>query len=195
MGMIASTTPKTKIYPIVNRYKSCEIDFKKLAQVDIVQYENCKKMLKDINFCQLPIHSFTHQIGRLSLLWQISSSVKPEANWSGTMQVIYSKSDVSHPGKSSVFFLPIIDMAAGDMTCSLSTLTYLNKVACDRNVPCVITFDQPLFWKASQIINKYTELQDIVLMLGTFHTLMNVLGGIGNIITLNNEQSDSEEDN
>ena len=57
-----------------------------------------------------------------------------------------------------------------------------NKVAHDQNVPCVVTFDQPLFWKASQIINRQRDLQDIILMLGKFHTLMNVLGTIGTLM-------------
>ena len=45
-----------------------------------------------------------------------------------------------------------------------------------------MTFDQPLFWKASMIIQESqmgSELRDIILMLGSFHTFMNLLGAIG----------------
>ena len=94
---------------------------------------------------------------KLSLLWQISTSERSSPNWSGAIQFIHSKTDDSHPGEYSISFLPIIDMAAGDMTCIVSTLTYLNKVAHDHNVPCVVTFDKPLFWKASQIIDHFID--------------------------------------
>lgn len=45
-----------------------------------------------------------------------------------------------------------------------------------------ITFDQPLYWKAAEIIQNSasgSELKSIVLLLGCFHTFMNVLGTIG----------------
>lgn len=53
---------------------------------------------------------------------------------------------------------------------------HLDKLAYNHNVSCAVTFYQPLFWKASQIINGQTDLQDIIFMLGTFHSLMNVFG-------------------
>ena len=49
----------------------------------------------------------------------------------------------------------------------------------------VCTFDQPLFWKASTIIQASSigdELREIVLMLGPFHTFMN-LGAIGTLMS------------
>ena len=49
-------------------------------------------------------------------------------------------------------------------------------------IPTVVTLDQPLFWKASEIIldsPKDSHIKDIVLMLGSFHLLMNLLGAIG----------------
>ena len=33
-----------------------------------------------------------------------------------------------HPGKSSIKFLPMIDMAASDLTCIYSTLCVVNKM-------------------------------------------------------------------
>ena len=48
-----------------------------------------------------------------------------------------------------------------------------------------MTFDQPLFWKASAIVNAVTDdspIRDVILLFGTFHTFMNVLGAIGTLI-------------
>jgi len=79
----------------------------------------------------------------------------------------------------------MIDMYPGDPTCILSTLTSICSLAEKNNISPIITFDQPLVWKASEIIHnapKGRSLKVIVLMLGSFHTLMNVLGAIGTLM-------------
>jgi hypothetical protein len=51
-----------------------------------------------------------------------------------------------------------------------------------HNLPTIVTFDQPLYWKAAEIIIDAPEgsyLKGIVLMLGCFHILMDMLGAIG----------------
>ena len=118
----------------------------------------------------------------LNLLWQVSSAERSGPSWSGTMQAIHGGSSTARPGMASIMFLPIIDMSPSDMNCIFSTLLCLSKIAHDRNVPCIITFDQPLFWKVSLIISEHRELQDIVLMLGSLHTLMNLLGAVDTLM-------------
>ena len=52
-------------------------------------------------------------------------------------------------------------------------------------MPTIITFDQPLFWKVSEIVNAFTDdspIKDVILLIGTFHTFMNVLGAIGTLM-------------
>ena len=49
----------------------------------------------------------------------------------------------------------------------------------------IITFDQPLFWKASEIVNAVTDdcpIRDVILLLCTIHTFTNVLGAIGTLM-------------
>ena len=48
-------------------------------------------------------------------------------------------------------------MYYGDKTCILSTIHYICKLANEQNVTPVVTFDQPLFWKASEIKNGATD--------------------------------------
>ena len=57
-------------------------------------------------------------------------------------------------------------------------------MAITYKIPYILTFDQPLFWKSSKIINETTdpEFDKITLLLGTFHTAMNLLGCIGEIM-------------
>ena len=88
-----------------------------------------------------------------------------------------------HPGQSSIVYLPMID--SGDATCILSTLEYLCNLAMKYKLSPIITFDQPLYWKAAEIINDAPEssnLKGIVLLLGCFHTFMNLLGAIGTLM-------------
>ena len=75
----------------------------------------------------------------------------------------------------------MIDLYSGDKTCILSTLDFVCNLAIKHNSPPIITFDQPLHWKAAEIIidaPKDTSLKDIVLIPGGFHTFMNLLGAI-----------------
>ena len=103
--------------------------------------------------------------------------------WSGMMQQVQ---DGSHRGQSSIMFLPMIDMKSTDITCLSSTLNYVSSHCKTHNITePVITFDQPLWWKAYTII--YTEPQDsdlrnIVVRLGPFHTEMNFVGAIGHLM-------------
>ena len=90
--------------------------------------------------------------------------------------------DPEHQGKSNILFLPIIDLLPSDYTCIYSTLKYLCNLAYNNVLHSIITFDQPLFWKAYEIIGMLKdELGDIILMLCPFHTFMNYLGLLVNL--------------
>jgi hypothetical protein len=70
------------------------------------------------------------------------------------------------------------------MTCIYSTLIFVAKQARTHHVTPVLTFDQPLWWKAMTIVETPTsDLQDIVLILGAFHTQMSFLGTIGHLMS------------
>ena len=43
---------------------------------------------------------------------------------------------------------------------------------------CVVTFDQPLYWKAVNIV----ERSSLIIRLGGFHLLMSYLGSVGYIM-------------
>ena len=97
------------------------------------------------------------------------------------MQLVHDKQPKENCEASSVHFLPIIDMSSSDMSCIYSTLKFVSDIACKYDKPTIITFDQPLFWKANIIVagSKDSIINSIVVMLGTFHTVMNLLGCIG----------------
>ncbi len=83
--------------------------------------------------------------------------------------------------KSEVLLLPIIDLNPSDETCIYSTLIYIQRQAERLNIPTpCITFDQPLWLKAVEIIK--AKSMNIVCRLGGFHTMMSFMGSIGSMM-------------
>ena len=119
----------------------------------------------------------------LDVLWKTSLLFgSPRPAWSGMMQFVHHG---DHPGKASVMFLPIIDMNSSDTTCIYSTLACVTEHARRHDVAPIITFDQPLWWKALMIIRSEpldSDLRRIVLRLGGFHMEMSFLGCIGHVM-------------
>ena len=118
------------------------------------------------------------------LLWHsgciFSKATRPRSNWSGFMQHVFSNNRHTTP-KSEVLLLPIIDLNPSDESCIYSTLVYIQNQAekLDIPTPC-ITFDQPLWLKATDIIK--AKSMKIVCRLGGFHTMMSFMGSIGSMM-------------
>nr|XP_055038535.1 uncharacterized protein LOC129426304 [Misgurnus anguillicaudatus] len=116
--------------------------------------------------------------------WELSLDFKQQTpGWQGMMHII--NQGLKHPGQLSVVFLPMIDLYSGDKNCILSTLDFVCDLAIKHNAPPIIKFDQPLYWKAAEIIMdapQSSPLKNIVFMLGGFHTFMNLLGAIGTLM-------------
>ena len=47
--------------------------------------------------------------------------------------------------------MPMTDMKSIDIRCKMSTLTFISKQAEQTGQSAVVTFDQPLYWKAMEI--------------------------------------------
>jgi len=98
--------------------------------------------------------------------------------WSGYMQNVC---EGDHAAVNTVHMLPIIDLSPSDMSCIYSTLLFVSEQAkfLGLTTPC-ITFDQPLYIKAVDIVA--ADKLNIVVRLGGFHTLMNFMGAVGSIM-------------
>ena len=182
MGMIAAATPGRQVSYHVQRKKICELNITSETRIPIKEYRFSQYACRKIKFLPLPlVHDGDR---RVDLLWEVSLRFKVKVpNWQGMMHTLYN--ECSHPGQSSVLFLPMIDMYPGDKTCILSTLEFICKLAAKHNISPIVTFDQPLFWKASEIVIEVEDsspVKDVILLLGSFHTLMNLLGAIGTLM-------------
>ena len=113
---------------------------------------------------------------QLDLLWHAAHFFQQfRPGWSGYMTDV---SAGSHPGKAEITMLPIIDLDPTDISYIHSTLMFVLDQAKHLEVatPC-ITFDQPLWLKATEIINALSL--NMIVILGGFHTMMSFAGSIG----------------
>ncbi|CAH3022720.1 unnamed protein product, partial [Porites evermanni] len=184
MGIIAAVTPATHPDSPIPRCSTTAAEIANIGKIDIHYYKTANDVKVPLVYEKLPCLSNVNKTWKLdflcSLVWPIRS---PKPNWSGLMQTI---SKGSHPGKSSVTFLPMIDMDPTNMSCIYSTLKFVEAQCKRQHTTPIITFDQPLWWKAQLIVESEppdSELRSIILRLGGFHAEMSFLGCIGSIMS------------
>lgn len=181
MGIIASVTPGVSYNDRIPRTKPTTEELIEAGRIDIKLYKP-RQEHNPIKYKQIEkIRCFDSSYA-LETLYRIRSIRSPVIGWSGFMQ---SFQDGEYPGKSSVCFLPMIDMNPSDMSCIYSTLSFITTEASKHGIVPTVTFDQPLYWKAVTIINNEptdSHLKTMVVRLGGFHLEMSYLGSIGHIM-------------
>ncbi|EFX81166.1 hypothetical protein DAPPUDRAFT_102733 [Daphnia pulex] len=185
MGIIATITPCfKKTNYIVPRKKVTIDEILQCGEIKIIRHSIDYKILSTIKFRTLEPLFTEDRTTNLDLLWLASWSFKHERpGWQGCMDASLSRN--SHPGKSEVVFLPMIDMSASDENCIYSTLHFIATQAQNNGYSPILTFDQPLWWKAMLIIENADpscRIKNIILKLGGFHTLMSFLSSIGHVM-------------
>ena len=84
---------------------------------------------------------------------------------------------------SRILFLPFIHHPASNLNTIYTTLNSIHdNMKFHGHEACVVTFDQPLFIKAREIVaasEPGSELSKIIIRLGGFHLIMSFLGSIG----------------
>ena len=154
MGSIAAISPHRTISRPIPRKSVSLTNIIEAASINVDAYYQDKHKLNGIKFAVQSMQTYD-EIERLKTdtLWQMAWFLpKQRPNCSGFMHLLHKNK--SYPGKSNILFLPMIDLNASDMSCIYSTLNYLLKFARNNNFHPIVTFDQPLFWKASMIIQE-----------------------------------------
>lgn len=84
---------------------------------------------------------------------------------------------------SKIVCLPFINAPPSDYsTVYTSILTALDKCKLINQKTCVVTFDQPLFWKARDVVACVPDFSNVAVRLGGFHLLMSFMGAMGTIM-------------
>ena len=187
MGIVVTATGSRASYrdlPRVVRQKIAKVDdLVKNKGIPLLSYFKpdisglSKIIFKPIDELKTPF--FSPDTANINLLWHASHFFKKlRPGWSGFMSDVTTG---NHDGKADITMLPIINMDPTDMSCVYSTLMFINDQAKKLNVdtPCV-TFDQPLWLKASEIVQE--KSLRMVLILGGFHTMMSFCGSIGELM-------------
>lgn len=103
--------------------------------------------------------------------------------WNGYMEKITAH--LPHE-KSYILCLPFTNAPPSDFnTIYTVLLTAVEKTKLAKQTCCIVTFDQPLYFKARDIIasaEKGSDLSKIIVRLGGFHLLMSYLGALGFIM-------------
>ena len=182
MGIIATITPGKKVTHCIPRLKATFSDIAKVGGIKI-KYHTGEINISHMLFSNMKDPGRKDCPDQLSLLYKVSLLFKaPRPSWSGMMQSVHNG---PHPGKSSILFLPMIDMNPSDLSCIYSTLSFLVDHAKQYDITPVVTFDQPLYHKALMIVESEpieSELRKVVVRLGGFHTEMCFLATIGGLM-------------
>lgn len=143
MGIIGAITPGTRTNKSVPNRAVTNNEILEAGKIPIYHYDPVEDNRK-LRYKELTDLKVVDSLKNLDILWKISESItrSPNAGWLGTMQNVFS--DGSHPGQSSIVFLPMINMDPGDESCIYSTLRFVAEQAMRYNKTPIITFDQPL---------------------------------------------------
>lgn len=184
MGIIAAVTPMTKAPKQIPRISATAEDVAAVGRIKIRFYKAPNNEAPPLTYDKLQLPIYEDPTSKLDLLWKVSWPLRsPRPWWSRMIQAV---SHGIHPGQSSIIFLPVIDMDPSNLSCIYSTLCFVSSEAKRQNMHPILTFDQPLWWKAQIILageSTESDLRSIILRLGAFHTEMSFLGCIGKIMS------------
>lgn len=190
MGMINCVTPKAYnensrgLFRVTNVPSAAVL--RNLGEIPIQTFERQTAPSELHRLTVQKVNNIDPIIPRASdLLWMYgkSNDVPDICGWNGFMEQITSKGTYS---MSDINTMPFINASPSDYNTIYTTL--LCAVAeCEkvRQTTCFITFDQPLYQKARDIISSTSNprLQSVVVRLGGFHLLMSFVGAIGYVMS------------
>ena len=88
--------------------------------------------------------------------------------------------DLEHHDRSRIVILPFINHDPNDLSTIYSSLCFAQNLSEQYALGvCPVTFDQPLYIKAVDVVASSPDLSNMCLRLGGFHMLMSYMGSIG----------------
>ena len=138
MGIIATATPGNQFSKAVPRVNVTAEDIADVGRISIAFYKPQINGMESLKYGQIPSFIVQDETSNADLLWKTSWLLRPQRpSWNGFMQMIQHG---PHPGKSSVHFMPMIDLKSNDETCLYSTMCFVSDQAKRYNNTPVLTF-------------------------------------------------------
>ncbi|GBP81140.1 hypothetical protein EVAR_88238_1 [Eumeta japonica] len=191
MGIIQIVTPKHSVLleepmPRIKETLSAD-DFKAKAHVPIQTYTNYGV----VGYSKINVKDFVYGTETVSFLKKVDvvwfyGKWKNESlpGWNGFIERLTNNH--TNYSKSQISFLPFIHQPASNYNTIYTTLLCaLENAKRYGHTVCIVTFDQPLYAKAREIVSaapQGSELSKIIIRLGGFHLLMSFMGAIGHIM-------------
>lgn len=193
MGVIKIISPSNAVLadmPIVKcKSKPNAESLAAVSHVPLLTYENnevagmSKIIVEGIDYDVI----LNEQIcSKVDLLWVYGKwrGVNGLPGWNGFLEKL-TKNNKDFT-TSTVMFLPFIHHPASNKDTIYTTLDCAVRNAKSHGQNCfIITFDQPLYYKAREIVaaaDIQSDIANVVVRLGGFHMLMSFLGAIGYIM-------------
>lgn len=172
MGMVAALTPGKFINSIVLREKTTDLKVVECAKTDIIKYHFAKPVSSSIAAVFKELH-YSHVTSQpVDIIWELLFAWLAGDNAFDSPRI-------------QISWKIICDFLAYSYDWQVPRRQNLHFVNLGISVPAVITFGQSLYWKTMQIQNSShtnNQLRNIVILLGRFHTLMNLLRATGTLM-------------
>ena len=196
MGGIVCVTPKTAVYTNI-RIPRKGVDKKEdgsccgVMPITVYQFPKARglTLLKAEDVTLLNLRPDTLEVARRQdMLWICGMWLKNKAQpgWSGFMDSTSTASRMSYE-MSGVLPLPFANLDPGNPSTIYTSLLFAAEHSKKYNQSnCIVTFDQPLYAKAMDIVmgaDKKNPVASVVVRLGGFHLLMSFMGAIGTIMS------------
>ena len=141
-------TPGFQERRIVPRLNPSLTSITELAKIHVKFYKKPPAMLNTLKFGVLSEKKIANKTWLIDLLSKVCWPLKRNARWSAIMH----KRKGNYPGKSSITFLPMINLNQSDESCVYTTLHFVYMEAHKNIITPFLTSDQPLYWKAMTLI-------------------------------------------
>uniref|UniRef100_A0ABD2VTT7 Uncharacterized protein n=1 Tax=Trichogramma kaykai TaxID=54128 RepID=A0ABD2VTT7_9HYME len=198
MGGIICATPASDVTcgKIIQRLKSMPSStvIGKFGFVELKKFDKKQSSgLSGVTIEEIDQENFLSEDETFSspdLLWFLSRKRNPYTSegWNGFMEKFYNSGKPRYE-TSKIMPLPFVNNPPSNYHTIYTVLTEANKICINKKQANIfVTFDQPLYWKAREILAccEGTEIADsinrVIVRLGGFHMLMSFLGSIGNIM-------------
>ncbi|XP_029341748.1 uncharacterized protein LOC100571724 isoform X2 [Acyrthosiphon pisum] len=157
-----------------------------IASIPIISYEKTGNMenkiiIQDFNIIRPTVYNMTY-VSPSELHWMCAQwlGVIKCPGWNGFMETL---TDSREYQETQISFLPFVNLPPSSPDCIHSVLIFAAQECKKLNQrTCFVTFDQPLYIKARNIVESSKLNPQIVVRLGGFHLLMSFMGSIGYIM-------------
>jgi len=189
MGGVQAVTPDSGIshaLPIVRvKWPTIE-DMKRAEKIEVLSCPPYSRGLSKIEVANIEqLLTCTRECECLSMtdtLWLGSKIFLDDDNvkgWNGYMMNVTRNRPYN---VSAIMYLPFINKAPGHYDTIYTTLCYAVQHNPGEQVPVFVTFDQPLYIKARDLVAQHATLNRVIIRLGGFHMLLSFFNCIGHIM-------------